>query len=934
MVGRTNALIGALVSSVNGMTGAVILNANIAYDPTIEYDENTIGDTLKQGGGGGGAVQSVNGMTGDVVLNANIAYNPETTYDEGTIGNALQDTVTREDLDDIRELPETSSAENGKVLAVVDGEWAAAEIPEGNLPPVTSADNGKVLGVVEGEWAVKDDEGGSLPDVTSADNGKVLGVVDGEWEKTAIPSGNLPPVTSADNGKVLGVVEGEWDVMEGGGGAVSSVNGQTGAVVIDAGIEFNTEETYPEDSVGNAIGEIYNSVISEQELEYGAWSQGSIRDTDGTELTSTNTCRSGFVAPTALPVTATIKAGWKIKFAFYASPSSFSIYTGYKEGTYKLPLNDTDNKVFRMCVRNTDTTDIVPGDIPDDVVTLSYPLNKIDSYDEKIQSVEDAYNDTLLVDEVICGGLYNQGTLSDADGSNVTSTKHIRTGTIYPEYIASYPSVHIEPASGYIISLYVFNYDATTDTYPFSFSIHDIAEPYDYEQTGWTRFRVVVQKADDSTISPYTASTQNLFTITAKRCKAELTAFDTEYEAKNEQFVPIVRASNPRKYHSLNVISGNGYINPSTGEAEVFSTANKLSTTAMIDISAFGVLYYKRATYSNNPGGMAFYDSNGTYISGEPALKGSEGYAKETISDIEYIVLGVVNVPKNAVYARFTILTGSSNGTFELYGTYRLANEYNNSKFGVMTRRNDPTKVEEFLTIAKTYLPTGNQYLPAGHSGQDTLGYGYGTILSSAQPLQTVAGKWDIDCSTFVGLALRGYTYEETSYPTENWVDPSTWVAKPGIEWAIDPFDWTEPFYGDWIREPEDTRRYSRIRTASQMCQWMVERGWEVPIDSGLANLEPGDIIFYSRHDASSNDYIDPDRYKLINHVAICMTKEAPLTTEGYQDRFHYSHKLIDVRTRTGACGTDTVESQWNNPSAITTNNVNTIICICRPDLG
>ena len=42
MVGRTNALIGALVSSVNGMTGAVILNANIAYDPSIEYDENTI----------------------------------------------------------------------------------------------------------------------------------------------------------------------------------------------------------------------------------------------------------------------------------------------------------------------------------------------------------------------------------------------------------------------------------------------------------------------------------------------------------------------------------------------------------------------------------------------------------------------------------------------------------------------------------------------------------------------------------------------------------------------------------------------------------------------------------------------------------------------------------------------------------------------------
>ncbi len=51
-----------------------------------------------------------------------------------------------------------------------------------------------------------------LPTVTSADNGKVLGVVDGQWAVIDAPV-ELPSVSSTDNGKVLGVVEGEWGVM-------------------------------------------------------------------------------------------------------------------------------------------------------------------------------------------------------------------------------------------------------------------------------------------------------------------------------------------------------------------------------------------------------------------------------------------------------------------------------------------------------------------------------------------------------------------------------------------------------------------------------------------------------------------------------------------------------------------------------------------------
>lgn len=46
MIGRTNALVRALVSSVNGMTGVVTLNANIAFDTEETYESGTLGAAL------------------------------------------------------------------------------------------------------------------------------------------------------------------------------------------------------------------------------------------------------------------------------------------------------------------------------------------------------------------------------------------------------------------------------------------------------------------------------------------------------------------------------------------------------------------------------------------------------------------------------------------------------------------------------------------------------------------------------------------------------------------------------------------------------------------------------------------------------------------------------------------------------------------------
>ena len=49
-------------------------------------------------------------------------------------------------------LPTVGADDNGKVLTVSGGEWAAV-MPTPELPTVSATDNGDVLTVVEGAWA-------------------------------------------------------------------------------------------------------------------------------------------------------------------------------------------------------------------------------------------------------------------------------------------------------------------------------------------------------------------------------------------------------------------------------------------------------------------------------------------------------------------------------------------------------------------------------------------------------------------------------------------------------------------------------------------------------------------------------------------------------------------------------------------------------------
>lgn len=238
----------------------------------------------------------------------------------------------------------------------------------------------------------------------------------------------------------------------------------------------------------------------------------------------------------------------------------------------------------------------------------------------------------------------------------------------------------------------------------------------------------------------------------------------------------------------------------------------------------------------------------------------------------------------------------------------------------ITVKRNSETLVSSLLSVAQTYL------------NKTSISYEQTTILDTA------SSNYYIDCSTYVILCLMGYPFEQTPYYTGRFIPPGTWVANSAYKWAIDVNNYKISGYTDG-RDPN-----KRVRTASQIANWMQSRNQVVPLTNGFRDVLPGDVVFYGAHKSSTGDWNQPDRFLHINHVAFIYSVEAApdtyvdgngVTRNWDKDKYPYKHTIIDVGVSTPTCRTTHwLEEGQEDPSNIYANNVNTIAIICRPDLG
>ncbi|CAJ0610693.1 unnamed protein product [Cylicocyclus nassatus] len=237
----------------------------------------------------------------------------------------------------------------------------------------------------------------------------------------------------------------------------------------------------------------------------------------------------------------------------------------------------------------------------------------------------------------------------------------------------------------------------------------------------------------------------------------------------------------------------------------------------------------------------------------------------------------------------------------------------------------------------------------------------------------------DIDCSTFIGLCLRGIPLEKSPYESlYNKADipeetdggdggtsdsnseegekfsPRTVLAnKNDYAWATNPAEYMYP---------SETSKKKVVRTAAQLGQMMVEQGLKIDYDETFIDVEPGDIIFYAKN--KNGEWVQPKRYMKISHVSICVNKiyneNFDITKTYTVGNYCYLYADADkgiteglyrcITDHTGKFNPDhfeyiglhryrhpTIEASTGDPvlyNRTLERNKDYICLICRPDLG
>jgi hypothetical protein len=185
------------------------------------------------------------------------------------------------------------------------------------------------------------------------------------------------------------------------------------------------------------------------------------------------------------------------------------------------------------------------------------------------------------------------------------------------------------------------------------------------------------------------------------------------------------------------------------------------------------------------------------------------------------------------------------------------------------------------LDNAYEALKAAMSYWNAKSSGSETFIYsdGSGPLkgATSAQ-LHDSNGNAIIDCSTYIGLVLRGIDYLNSPYSgsTETTIDPRTVVCSED-SWVETYFDKQENRFSEALVFPAFSYQSAdgkyRVLTASDMAQYYDRLGLLWYADDNTLTPRVGDICFFYRENADGTLRY-PTRFHGISHVGIMTDSE------------------------------------------------------------
>ncbi len=161
--------------------------------------------------------------------------------------------------------------------------------------------------------------------------------------------------------------------------------------------------------------------------------------------------------------------------------------------------------------------------------------------------------------------------------------------------------------------------------------------------------------------------------------------------------------------------------------------------------------------------------------------------------------------------------------------------------------------IQKIVDVCKTYTDNFDKLV----YGNDYTAYDATT--------QQVGGKWQLDCSSFQNLLIRGVTFDNSKYAgkADNVPDPLF-------------FDKFNPY---------------ECRNANTMAKWLYENGYTFEPAADFSNIEPGDLVFYSWPETTGDFH--ENAFMHIDHVAMFLQKKndtryQTIQYEQYTPNFFY----------------------------------------------